>query len=42
LVRTVANRVIEITPNGVIDKMMPYDEYLKDEKISQIQAEMYS
>ena len=42
LVRTVANRVIEITPNGVIDKMMPYDEYIKDEKISQIQAEMYS
>jgi len=42
LVRTVANRVIEITPNGVIDKMMPYDEYLKDEKISQMQAEMYS
>jgi ATPase subunit of ABC transporter with duplicated ATPase domains len=42
LVRTVANRVIEITPNGVIDKMMPYDEYHKDEKISQMQAEMYS
>jgi len=41
LVSTVANRVIEITPNGVIDKMMPYDDYLKDEKIAQIQEAMY-
>ena len=41
LVQTVANRVIEITPNGVIDKMMPYDAYLSDEKIYQIQLEMY-
>ena len=42
LVSTVANRVIEITPNGVIDKMMPYDEYLKDEKILQLQEEYYN
>lgn len=41
LVQTVANRVIEITPNGLIDKMMPYDAYLADEKISQQQLEMY-
>lgn len=41
LVNTVANRVIEITPNGVIDKMMPYDEYLKDEKIKNQVEEMY-
>lgn len=41
LVNTVANRVIEITPNGIIDKMMPYDDYLKDEKIIQMKAEMY-
>lgn len=41
LVNTVANRIIEITPNGIIDKMMPYDEYLKDEKIAQQQAELY-
>ncbi len=33
LVRTVANRIIEITPNGILDKMMPFDEYLKDEKV---------
>lgn len=41
LVQTVANRVIEITPNGLIDKMMPYDAYLADEKITQQQLEMY-
>ena len=42
LVNTVANRIIELTPKGIIDKMMPYDEYLKDPKIAQLQAEHYS
>lgn len=42
LVNTVANRIIEITPNGFIDKMMPYDDYLVDDKISQLQDEMYA
>jgi len=28
-IQTVANRIIEITPDGIIDKMMPYDEYLE-------------
>jgi ATPase subunit of ABC transporter with duplicated ATPase domains len=42
LVNTVANRIIEITPNGFIDKMMPYDDYLVDEKITQLQEEMYA
>ncbi len=42
LIRTVCNRIIEITPNGMIDKMMPYDEYLKDEKIGSQQAELYA
>ncbi len=42
LVATVANRIIELTPNGFIDKMMPYDDYLKDEKIANIQIEMYA
>lgn len=41
LVNTVANRVIEITPNGLIDKMMPFDDYLADEKIMQLQGELY-
>ncbi len=42
LVSTVANRIIEITPNGYIDKMMPYDDYLADEKIANLQEEMYA
>ncbi|MFM6945890.1 MAG: ABC-F family ATP-binding cassette domain-containing protein [Flavobacteriales bacterium] len=42
LVNTVATRIIELTPNGIIDKMMNYDDYLKDEKISQLQAELYA
>lgn len=42
LVSTVANRIIEITPNGYIDKMMPYDDYLADAKIATLQEEMYA
>lgn len=42
LVNTVANRIIEITPTGIIDKMMPYDSYLNDEKIAKLQEEMYA
>ncbi len=42
LVSTVANRIIELTPKGIIDKMMPYDDYLADPKIAQIQAEFYA
>ncbi|GAA0875399.1 ATP-binding cassette domain-containing protein [Wandonia haliotis] len=42
LVNTVANRIIELTPNGVIDKMMPYEEYLKDEKVVAQKEEMYA
>ncbi len=42
LVNTVANRIIEITPKGIIDKMMPYDDYLADSKILQLQQEMYA
>lgn len=42
LVNTVANRIIELTPTGIMDKMMPYDEYLKDEKIQNQKVEMYA
>lgn len=42
LVNTVANRIVEITPNGSIDKMMPYDDYLSDAKIAQLQDELYA
>lgn len=41
LVNTVANRIIEITPKGMIDKMMPYDDYIADPKIIQLQHELY-
>ena len=42
LVNTVANRIVEITPNGIIDKMMTFDEYLSDDKITQLQHELYA
>lgn len=42
LVNTVANRIIEITPSGAIDKMMSYDDYLKDSRIAQLQEELYT
>ncbi|MBW7866933.1 MAG: ATP-binding cassette domain-containing protein [Brumimicrobium sp.] len=42
LVNTVANRIIELTPNGIIDKLMSYDDYLNDEKIIQQQEALYA
>ncbi|PHR26262.1 MAG: ABC-F family ATPase [Fluviicola sp.] len=42
LVNTVANRIIELTPAGMIDKMMPYDDYLKDKRIAELQEEYYA
>ncbi len=40
-VQTIANRIIEITPNGIVDKMMTYDEYLEDKDLQAQIAEMY-
>ena len=40
--QTVANRVIEITPNGVIDRYMTFDEYLDNKKIKELRKTMYS
>ena len=40
--QTVANRVLEITPNGVIDRYMTFDEYLDDEKVQELRTKMYS
>lgn len=40
--QTVANRVLEITPNGVIDRYMTFDEYLEDDKIQEMRKKMYS
>ena len=41
-VQSVANRIIEITPNGIIDKRMSYDEYISDETIKQLKLKMYA
>jgi ATPase subunit of ABC transporter with duplicated ATPase domains len=38
---TTANRVIELTPNGIIDRLTTFDEYLEDERIHQMREEMY-
>jgi ATPase subunit of ABC transporter with duplicated ATPase domains len=38
---TVANRVIELTPNGTIDRLMEFDEYLEDTRVHQLREEMY-
>ncbi|MEO8235339.1 MAG: ATP-binding cassette domain-containing protein [Flavobacterium sp.] len=40
--QTVANRVLEITPKGVIDRYTTFDEYLEDEKIQELRKKMYS
>ncbi len=42
LLQTVCNRIIELTPNGVIDREMTYDEYLTDKKIKELQAQLYA
>ncbi len=40
--QTVANRVIELTPKGVIDRLMTFDEYMEDKRVQELRAEMYS
>ncbi len=42
LVQTVANRIVELTPNGFIDRVgLPYDEYLEDEKLKALRQDLY-
>ena len=40
--QTVSNRIIEITPKGMIDKLMTYDEYLEDTKVKEVREKLYS
>ncbi len=40
-IQSVCNRVIELTPNGIIDKLMDYDDYIEDEKIKALKEKMY-
>jgi ATPase subunit of ABC transporter with duplicated ATPase domains len=40
--QTVGNRIIELTPNGIIDRYIPFDEYMSDPKIKALRNKMYS
>lgn len=42
LTQTVANRIIEITPGGIIDKLMTYDEYIGSESVARQREELYA
>ena len=41
-IEPVADRIIELTPNGIIDKLMSYDEYIHDEQIKGLKAKLYA
>ena len=41
-IQTVANRIIELTPNGIIDKMMEYDDYIASDHIKELRSKLYS
>src|ERR1700712_333724 len=40
-IQTVANRIVELTPKGIIDRLMSFDEYLQDERVKGLREEMY-
>ncbi len=40
--QTVANRIIELTPKGIIDRLMTFDEYMEDARVKELRAEMYA
>ncbi|MBR6989560.1 MAG: ATP-binding cassette domain-containing protein [Bacteroidaceae bacterium] len=40
-IETVANRIIELTPNGIIDKIMDYDDYISDPRIKELRLSLY-
>jgi len=39
--QTIANRIIEITPHGIIDRYMSFDDYMQDAKIKELRNKMY-
>jgi ATPase subunit of ABC transporter with duplicated ATPase domains len=41
-IQTVANRIIELTPKGIIDRLMTFDEYMEDKRVQTLREEMYS
>jgi ATPase subunit of ABC transporter with duplicated ATPase domains len=40
--QTVANRIIELTPKGIIDRLMTFDEYMEDQRVKELRTELYS
>ncbi|MCR4741299.1 MAG: ABC transporter ATP-binding protein, partial [Treponema sp.] len=40
-IQSIANRIIEITPNGVIDRMMSFDDYISDDTITEQRKKLY-
>ncbi len=40
--QTVANRIIELTPKGIIDRLMTFDEYMEDSRVKELRGELYS
>lgn len=40
--QTVANRIIELTPKGIIDRLMTFDEYMEDSRVKELREELYS
>ena len=40
-IQSIANRIVEITPNGVIDRMMSFDDYISDDTISEQRKKLY-
>jgi ABC transporter, ATP-binding protein len=40
-ISSIANRMVEITPGGIIDRMMPFDEYIKDDSIKELRKSYY-
>ena len=41
-IQTICNRIIELTPNGIIDKMMDYDDYITDERVAALRERLYA
>lgn len=40
--QTVCNRIIELTPKGIIDRLCTFDEYFEDERVKELRMEMYN
>ena len=41
-IQTICNRMVELTPNGIIDKIMDYDDYISDEKVLALKEKLYN